>query len=245
MPDASRVLILSLELSDTIDARHTRERCPSARLRLTTADRERSHDLGALRVDVENPAVDLDDASVGHVDAQGVIANVIDEAAWLAEIARILEPGGMLRLTVPAGGPLAWLDTHNIYRYIGDILGRGDNPDATLPTGWNRHYSERDITGLLADAGFRDIAIKRVGLGIAEPPQLAGLMVGNFLLGKRNAELRLYPARRAMERVDAHLPAPGIGATLAITATRARQEPDDSADGQAPENRPAPEVGSE
>jgi len=241
MPETT--LTLSLELSHHLEARRTRERCPSARITLSTAAEER--DLGTLRVDVEKPELDLDEASVAAVDAQGVIANVVDEAAWLAELARVIEPGGELLFTVPASGPLAWLDAQNTYRYIGDIVGRGDPPDATLPTGWNRHYSERDVVALLEGAGFRDLSIARAGFGLTELPQLAGLMVGNFLLDKRDTEMRLFPLRRAMECTESRLPVPGIGTTLTITATRAYAEPDDPADNAAPENRPAPEIDSE
>jgi SAM-dependent methyltransferase len=241
MPETS--LTLSLELSPHLSARRTRERCPNARMVLSSPNGER--DLGALRVDVEKPELDLDDGSVDAIDAQGVLANVIDEAAWLAEVARVLSPGGTLRFTVPAGGPLAWLDAQNIYRYVGDILGRGDNPDATLPTGWNRHYRERDIEALLVGAGFRDPVMTRAGVGLTELPQLAGLMVGNFLLGKRDAEMRLFPLRHAMVRMESRIPAPAIGTLLTISATRAIAEPDDPADDSAPENRPAPEIDSE
>jgi hypothetical protein len=181
---------------------------------------------------------------VDRIDAGDVVSRTIDEAAWLAELARVLRPGGTLRLRVPAGGPLAWLDTRNIYRYVTDILGRGDNPDDTLPTGWNRHYGADDVFALLLDAGFSNVKIGRVGIGLAEPPQLAGLMVGNFLGGKRETELRLHPLRQAMERVDARIPAPVIGTMLAVTATRANAEPDDPSE-DAPDNRPAPEIDSE
>jgi SAM-dependent methyltransferase len=241
MPAAS-TLTLTIEPSLNIEASRTRERCPSARFDLLTAEGTRH--VATLRADVESPRLDLADGTVDTVEAGDVISRTIDEAAWLAELARVLRPGGTLHLRVPAGGPLAWYDTRNIYRYVTDIIGRGDNPDDTLPTGWNRHYGTDDIMALLLDTGFANVKIGRVGLGLAEGPQLAGLMVGNFLLGKRDIELRLHPLRRAMERVDARIPAPVIGTMLAITATRADAEPDDPSE-DAPDNRPAPEIDSE
>lgn len=235
-------LEIRIEPSTNIHECHTRERCPSARFDLATTGGTRH--VVTLRVDVESPQLDLPDGAVDVIDAADVISRTIDEAAWLAELARVLRPGGTLRLRVPAGGPLAWFDTRNIYRYVTDILGRGDNPDDTLPTGWNRHYAMDDILSLMLDAGFTNVGVGRVGIGLAEPPQLAGLMVGNFLRGERDTELRLHPLRQAMERVDARIPMPALGTMLAITATRADAEPDDPAD-DAPDNRPAPEIDSE
>lgn len=243
MSSNERRLTLAIVLSPNIHAEHTRQRCPSARLVLTCQTRD--VELGEIRVDVEAPRFDVPDHSLEEVDASDVIGKVIDEAAWLAEIARVLAPGGHLRFSVPASGPLAWCDAQNIYRYIGDTLGRGDTPDATLPTGWNRHYGQDDVTTLLQDAGFTEIEIRRAGLGLAEVPQLAGLVGGNLLLGKREAELKLHPMRRAMERIDARIPAPAIGSQLIVTARRAATAPEDPADGKFPANHPAPEIGSE
>lgn len=235
-------LKISVEPSTKLDAGHTRERCPSARFELRTGSARRH--IATLRVDIESPHLDLPDASVAEIDAGDVLGRTIDEAAWLAELARVLRPGGTLRMRLFASGPLAWFDARNIYRYMTDTLKRGDNPDDTLPTGWNRHYTVRDVSGLLLDAGFTDVEIDRVGLGLAEGPQLAGLVAGNFIGGKRDTELRLHPLRQAMERIDARIPVPGVGLMFAITATRAAATPDDPAANE-PDNRPAPEVDTE
>jgi SAM-dependent methyltransferase len=236
-------LRLTIELSTNIHARETRERCPN--IRFTEIIGSECHDLGAMRADVEKPRLDLPDGSQDSVVADLSLSRVIDEQAWLAELARLISPGGTLALALPASGPLAWYDTLNTYRYVCDIIGRGNAPDATFPTGWNRHYSEDDATTMLIDAGFTGIRIERVGLGLAEMPQMAGLMIGNFLLRRRDAELRLHPLRRAFEHVDVRLRAPRIGTTLAITATRAHAEPDDPAEESVSANEPAKEIDSE
>lgn len=235
-------LEISVEPSTNLDAYHTRERCPNARFDLRTG-KARRH-VATLRVDIESPHLDLPDASVAEIDAGDTLGRTIDEAAWLAELARVLQPGGTLRMRLFAGGPLAWVDARNIYRYMTDILKRGHNPDDTLPTGWNRHYGVGDVTGLLLGAGFANVEIDRVGVGLAEVPQLAGLVAGDFVAGKRDTELRLNPLRQAMERLDARIPVPGVGLMFAITATRATAAPDDPA-AEEPDNRPAPEVDSE
>jgi hypothetical protein len=236
-------LRLNIELGTRIHAIDSRERCPNIRFIELAGHRHR--DLGTIRTDVEKPRLNLPDKSLNEIMADLAISRVIDEQAWLAELARMLVPGGTLTLTLPASGPLAWYDTLNTYRYMSDILKRGNPPDATYPTGWNRHYSEEDAAIMLCDAGFTDIRIERAGLGLAEMPQMAGLVIGNFLLQKRTTELRLDPLRRALERIDTRIPAPYIGTTLTITAIRARVEPEDPADDTAPDNRRAPEIDSE
>ena len=243
MPTAFPALALSLEPSTNLGARDLRKRCPDIRFILQTADGRQ--DLGAMRTDIEKPRLNLADGSAKEIDAGDTIPVVIDEAAWLAELARVLAPGGTLRMTVPASGPLAWADARNTYRYVVDILGRGNTPNETLPTGWNRHYGAGDVDAMLADAGFRDIRLERVGIGLAEPVQLGGLMLCNFLLGRRDTELRLRPARTRIEEIDARIRVPGIGTRFVITARRAATEPEDPADDDAAANQPAPEIDHE
>lgn len=236
-------LVLTIELSTNLYESYTRERCPRIRFTQLTTTGER--DLSAMRTDVEKPRLELSDGTISEILAQDTLSRVIDEPAWLAELARVLAPGGTIRLSLPASGPLAWLDARNIYRYITDIVGRGDTPNDPLPTGWNRHYSLDDAREMLCDAGFTDIDITCVGIGAAEPIQLAGLIAGNFLFGKRDTELRLHPLRTAMERVDRNIRVPAVGTMLAITAARARVEPDDPADDDAAHNHPAAEIDHE
>ena len=243
MPTALPALTLEPELSSNIHHSQTRERCPDIRFVEHSTDGRRL--LGGIRTDVEKPRLDLPDGAIRHIDASYALSLVIDEPAWLAELARVLAPGGTLQMAMLASGPLAWFDARNAYRYITDILGRGHAPDETLPTGWNRHYADRDLVAMLEDAGFTDIQNMRVGVGLAEPVQLGGLMFGNFLLRRRDTELRLHPLRRKLERIDEQIPAPGIGTRFAITARRAAAEPDDPADDDATGNRPAPEIDHE
>jgi SAM-dependent methyltransferase len=207
-----------LELSTHLDGK-PRERCPL--VRFTLADLDGQRDIGVIRSDEEKPRLDLADQSVNTIDIGDILSRVMDEEAWLAEMCRVLTPGGYLSFTLPAGGPLAWLDARNIYRYLVDIVGRGDPPDDTLPTGWHRHYSEEDVRRLLEITGFEPRTIQRVGIGFPEVPQLAGLLVGNFLLGRRDTEMRLRPLRVRTEAIDQELNIPKVGTTLYVLAARA------------------------
>ena len=206
-----------LELSQNLDGM-PRERCPI--IRFTKTDASGREDVAIIRSDEDRPHIPLDDESVNTIDVGDVLSRVIDEETWLAELARILTKGGYLCFTLPADGPLAWLDARNLYRYFVDILGRGDPPDDTLPTGWHRHYSDEDIRRLLNITGFRPCTMQRVGIGLPEAPQLVGLLVGNFLLGRRDTEYRLRASRIRTESLDQELNIPKIGTTHYVLATR-------------------------
>lgn len=216
MPDTTQIsLHTTIQLSTETDPQKTRERCP-----IIHFHDDRGTLIAAFPTDEEQPRIDLPDAAVAAIDLNRSLSRVIDEEAWLRECRRILAPGGELRFTVPAGGPLAWLDARNIYRYAVDVLKRGDEPDDALPTGWHRHYSRDDIERLLAAAGLTPVAVHRVGTGLPEIPQLAGLVAGNMLLGRRDTERRLHPLRVRMEKRDDQRPVPLLGSSFSVIAHR-------------------------
>lgn len=217
-PDSlATALRLSIELSANLDGR-PRERCPT--IRFMASGPEGNHEIDAMPTDVEEPRFAAPDLAFLMVDARDVLSRVIDEAAWLAELHRVIAPGGHLSFTVPAAGPLAWLDARNLYRYTTEVSKRGNAPDGTLPTGWNRHYHEDEVRHLLKATRFEPRAIERVGIGIAEIPQIMGLLVGNFILGKRQTELKLHALRERMESYDQMLSVPRIGTSLYVLAAR-------------------------
>jgi hypothetical protein len=210
-------LRLSIELNPTISQKPA-EKIPSVRLTSCHAGAECV--IGDLRTDVDVPCVAVEDHAFAMVEAQNVLSRVMDEGAWLRELWRITMPGGQLRLTVPAGGPLAWLDAHNIYRYLTDITGRGTPPSATLPTGWHRHYHADEIWHLVEKAGFTIHTIERIGIGIAELPHLAGYVLGDYLLKIPMVEHHLHHRRTRLERLDEGVQLPKIGKMLYVLATR-------------------------
>lgn len=111
-----------------------------------------------------------------------VIEHVPNEQAVVDEIARLLRPGGRLVLSVPNKGALAFLDSLNIYRRL---LGPCA-PDPTDDPSWaqshvHRHYSRSDLERLLGPR-FRICSAHYTGLGIAEPVNLALLLLFRALL---------------------------------------------------------------
>ncbi|HLJ69499.1 MAG TPA: methyltransferase domain-containing protein [Chloroflexota bacterium] len=105
-----------------------------------------------------------------------VLEHVPEEGPVVAEIARVLRPGGQLILSVPNKGLLAPLDSLNLYRR----LARSGAPPPTDDPSWpvspvHRHYCLRDVQSLLEPR----FAVRRAwysGLGIAETVNLALLL---------------------------------------------------------------------
>lgn len=176
-----------LRLSTNL-SKNTRDRCPDV---VFLNDDE---EITAIRTDTENPRLPIEDNSVDelilHDDA---LSRSIDEEVWLQEFARVIFPGGTLRLTLPASGMLAWVDTMNSYRYLTDISGRGHPPDAALPTGWNRHYTQVEIRRLLEGAGFKLPEIRSQNYAIDELRLLTGLLLHNWIKQDRLTESELFP----------------------------------------------------
>lgn len=182
-----KIIQAHLHLSTNLSSR-TRDRCPDV---VFTAGDDR---VATVRTDTHVPKLPLASGSVDelvvHDDA---LSRVIDEEAWLREFARVISTGGVLRFTLPAEGMMAWLDTMNLYRYIADISKRGDEPNAALPTGWNRHYTRDHIRSLIADAGFAEPKIRSQNTARQEVGMLVGMIRNNWIKRERDAEQQLFP----------------------------------------------------
>jgi SAM-dependent methyltransferase len=141
----------------------------------------------------------------GSVDALSLSAEAFDAVLFLdvlehlpadvrplEEIARVLRPSGALILSVPHAGPLARLDSLNLYSGLRERLPRLPPLDPTergFPR--HRHYSIGELRSLL-EPHFRMTRVKRTGLGLAEPLNLALMLLARGLLRSE----RLYRALR-------------------------------------------------
>lgn len=115
-----------------------------------------------------------------------VLEHVPDPAAVVAELARVVRPGGTLVVSVPHRGLLAAADSLNVYhRLLPRALPPTDDPSwRSRPH--HRHFSLPELSDLLAP-GFTIDAVRRTGLGLAELINLP------LLLATRAISPRLAP----------------------------------------------------
>lgn len=121
-----------------------------------------------------------------------VMEHLPAERPALDEIWRVLRPGGALLLSVPYRGPLAALDSLNLYGALRDRFALLPPLDATergFPR--HRHYSIGQIRALL-EPRFELVRVARTGVGLAEPLNLALMLLFRGLLRSE----RLYRAAR-------------------------------------------------
>jgi demethylmenaquinone methyltransferase / 2-methoxy-6-polyprenyl-1,4-benzoquinol methylase len=120
-------------------------------------------------------ALPLGSASVDHLTVTHVLRYVADPAATLAELARVVRPGGVvasLEFGVPTGLarplwelyvrvvlPLAGRLLRGGWREVGDFLG------GSIRDFWGRHPLERQLAWWAA-AGLRGVQARRLRLGI-------------------------------------------------------------------------------
>ncbi len=177
-------------------------------------------DWTSHRTNEEIPSFPAAAGSFGRIIAHDVLEHVLDEKAWIATLADLLAPGGTISIRVPLEGPLAWMDARNIYRYVTDVAGRGSAPGETLPTGWHRHYRERDLDCLLRRAGLTITARHREGVPGLDIPHLAGLIVGDLLLQRPETESRLIWLRDRMDGRACCVHAGALSTHLRIETTK-------------------------
>lgn len=171
---------------------------------MVAASRERLRGaglVGEVRVAAAD-ALPLRDGAAELVTALGVIEYLPDRAAGVAEMARVLAPGGHLVVTSPNPVRLAFLADP-----AGVLRGVAARRSAPYP---RRYATPRRLRRLLEGAGLRVVHLEGHGLG---PPTLAGVPVL-----PAGAAVRLGTA---LERA---LPAPAcrwLGANLIAVARRA------------------------
>lgn len=125
---------------------------------------------------VEASAEDLpfDDAAFDHVTVTYLLRYVDDPGATLAELARVVRPGGVLAslefgvpeglarplwdLYVGVGLPLAGVVLRNGWDEVGHFLGR------SIRSFWAEHPLERQLA-LWRSVGIRDPQVRRLSLG--------------------------------------------------------------------------------
>jgi SAM-dependent methyltransferase len=121
------------------------------------------------------------DGAFSTIACHGALEFVRDDVGLIEEMGRILQPGGRLRLLVPAAGPLAVIDAYNLQRYLSDTARRGARPPETAEIGWRRHYGPGDLEPMLAGAGMRLLNARRRGLFFGELVHIAAMVLFRWL----------------------------------------------------------------
>jgi 2-polyprenyl-3-methyl-5-hydroxy-6-metoxy-1,4-benzoquinol methylase len=98
---------------------------------------------------------ELADASFDAVWAGEVLEHVLDTAAWLSEVRRVLRSGGSLLVSTPAHGPLTLIRLALCrHAFAGHFDPRGDHL---------RFYSRETLTQLITEFGFDGIQVRSCG----------------------------------------------------------------------------------
>ena len=141
---------------------------------LGRARRRFGHSVALVEASAE--ALPFQDGAFDHVTFTYLLRYVEDPAATLAELSRVLRPGGVLAslefgipgspirplwdLYVGVGLPLAGRVLANGWREVGDFLG------GSIRDFWERYPLARQL-GWWEDAGLREIQVRRLSLGAA------------------------------------------------------------------------------
>ncbi|MCC7024526.1 MAG: methyltransferase domain-containing protein [Thermomicrobiales bacterium] len=159
------------------------------------------------------------DAAYDAVILLDELALTVQEEATLAEAARVLHPGGILLLRVPAAGRLAWLDGFNAYRYLRETSRRGCPLPQVEGTGWRRHYPREDLEALLRPH-FHLRAIRGSGVGFADAARLGLLLYWRWARTSDKGDAAIACVPRRVMRLEGRVNLAGRGYSLVAAAER-------------------------
>ncbi len=169
------------------------------------------------------------DAHFDAVALLDVLEHVSDERAVVAEIARVLRPGGLVVVSVPHAGLLRWADSLNVYTWLTgeDALAAPGTP--APGAGYHRHYSLGALR-LLFGERFSIDYVHISALGLAEWANLPLLLLCKRLLRAAPLYNTLQYLYFGLYILEDLLPVPRAGYHLMVAL---RHHPDRDADAVA------------
>ena len=147
-------------------------------------------------VRLKGPALPFADSFFSSVSLLDVLEHIADQRGLLAEIWRVLRPGGLLVVTVPRKHLFSFLDTGN-WKFVFPRLHRSyyvlrysqccyddryRNPesgligDIEIEKSWHEHFRPLELTRLLRSKGFSPQHLDGAGC-FARPLNLASLAI--------------------------------------------------------------------
>lgn len=163
--------------------------------------------------------VPLADASFDGVVFLDVLEHLPDEHGAISEVARLLKPGGTVVVSVPHRGPLAWLDSLNVYARFVKLTHHGKFPPEIAATGVHHHYSVGDLRTLLGPE-FVVTRVERTGLGLAEVVNLVLQVLFRWLVQWERAYQIAAFAYYTVYLVEDMLPLGPFGYHLLLAARK-------------------------
>jgi 2-polyprenyl-3-methyl-5-hydroxy-6-metoxy-1,4-benzoquinol methylase len=126
-------------------------------------------------------AIPFEDSFFDAVLLLDVLEHVRRESVVLAEVSRVLRPGGTLVVSAPHKGIFHWLDSLNVWDFLAG--GGSHPPDEVIAGGYryHRHYREVALRRLL-QPWFVVNDVELTGLGLVELLNLTMLALGKGLL---------------------------------------------------------------
>ncbi|AYG03366.1 class I SAM-dependent methyltransferase [Gryllotalpicola protaetiae] len=120
---------------------------------------QRADAAGIRFVTAALPHLPYPDQAFDAVTANFVLNHIDHPRAGLAELRRVLRPGGRLVATV---WPWEATPTGRLWRELQDETGAYPPPGTRLPEGSDFDRSEEGLAGLLAECGFAEVRARRV-----------------------------------------------------------------------------------
>lgn len=100
-------------------------------------------------------ALPFADATFSHVVCSEVLEHLDDDRAAMAELHRVLEPGGIVAITVPSAAyPFAWDPLNSVRQRLTGTHFGGERPWSGIWYGHKRLYRPDQLRHLLEESGF-------------------------------------------------------------------------------------------